>query len=179
MLSSSSIKIETPRLYLHPLSYEQLQQYLRLDFSLEDGLGLERYERIIAPALMEAFHESILPAAAKAKDDLLYVTLWTIIVKEKKRMVGDMCFKGGPNEAGEIEIGYGTYPDFCCNGFMTEAVSAIIKWAFQQPGVNYIVAETDDDNFASQKILLRNNFMQQKQIDKMLRWRLDNLSTKP
>ena len=119
-----------------------------------------------------------MPAAATAKDDLLYVTLWTIINKQNNTMVGDLCFKGAPNEAGEIEIGYGSYPDFCGNGFMTEAVGAIVKWAFQQRGVNTIIAETGDDNPGSHKILFKNNFEQYKQTGKMRWWRLGNFGIK-
>ncbi len=88
-------------------------------------------------------------------------------------MVADVCFKGMPNAAGEIEIGYGTYDEFQGKGFMTEALGAMIEWAFSQPGVKTMLAETDQTNEASHRTLLKNNFKQDKEVDKMIWWKLD------
>jgi len=41
---------------------------------------------------------------------------------------------------------------------MTEAVTAMIGWASEQIGVNYIEAETDPDNKASQRVLEKTGF---------------------
>jgi [ribosomal protein S5]-alanine N-acetyltransferase len=171
------MKLESSRLNLQMLSYAQLLQYLQLDFSLEKALELKHYPRTMSVALIEAFHESILPAVADATIELPFVTLWTIIDKASKTMVGDLCFKGMPNEAGEVEIGYGTYPSFEHQGYMTEAVNTICKWALQQPRVMTIIAETSNDNAASHRILLKNNFQQYKQVDKMLWWRLNKTTS--
>lgn len=88
-------------------------------------------------------------------------------------MVADFCFKGTPNRAGEIEIGYGTYEEFQGNGFMTEALGAMIAWAFSQPNVNTILAETDQTNEASHSTLVKNNFKQYKVVDAMIWWKLN------
>lgn len=41
---------------------------------------------------------------------------------------------------------------------MTEAVQAMCKWALEQENVSCIIAETDIDGFASQRILQRCGF---------------------
>ena len=61
----------------------------------------------------------------------LFSTLWTIILKEENKMVGDLCFVGEPDAEGEIEIGYGTYDEFRKRGYMTEAVNGMINWAIK------------------------------------------------
>jgi [ribosomal protein S5]-alanine N-acetyltransferase len=42
-----------------------------------------------------------------------------------------------------VEIGYAVMPPFQGRGYATEMVRAIVKWAFQQPGVGKVVAETE------------------------------------
>lgn len=173
MTHSHHLVLETERLWIQPLSFDQLRQYIQLDHSLEESLGLNPNERTLPGEMKEAMEQVILPQAAAAGPDLVYSTLWTIIDKEKKIMVGDLCFKGAPNAAGEIEIGYGTYRDFQGRGFMTEALGAITHWALQQPGVRAILAETDAENKSSHKTLSKNRFAVYQKVENMLWWRRD------
>ena len=165
--------LETERLVIQPLSYDQLLNYTALNNALEDCLGLNLYPRSVPDELKEALEQVILPQVAEPGRNPLYATLWTVIEKEQKLMVADLCFKGAPNAQGEVEIGYGTYPDFQGRGYMTEAIRALTQWAFRQPGVKAILAETDEANVASHKTLSRNCFSVYKQVDKMRWWRLD------
>jgi len=87
-------------------------------------------------------------------------------------MVGDLCIVGEPNEAGEIEIGYGTYDEFQGKGFMTEMVGGIIEWAKTQPFVKSIVASTNKTNTASFKVLQKNKFIKVGETDTLLIWKL-------
>ena len=166
------MKLETERLIIFPLSHEQLNLYLQAENRLEETLGLHKGNRTISVELMDALKETILPAVFSSSN-YLYSTLWTIVYKERNQMVGDFCFKGIPNQAGEIEIGYGTYEEFQGNGFMTEALGAMVEWAFRQPNVKTLLAETDQTNEASHRTLLKNNFKQYKVVDAMIWWKLD------
>ena len=115
---------------------------------------------------------SDLNVADKTKD-YLYSTLWTLILKDANKMVGDICIFGEPNEKGEIEIGYGTYEEFENKGYMTEAVNGIIEWAKSQSNVLSIVASTEKENIGSYKILQKNNFIKIGEIDSLLGWKLE------
>jgi [ribosomal protein S5]-alanine N-acetyltransferase len=165
------MKLETRRLIIFPLTYEQLLLYVQAENKLEKELSLNEGNRTVPPALRDAFIETILPAVADPENDYLYSTLWTIVSKEHNQMVADLCFKGEPNEQGEIEIGYGTYEEFQGNGYMTEAIAAIANWAFVQPKVKTILAETDQQNIASHRILEKNNFKTYQTTEAMLLWR--------
>lgn len=147
--------IETERLILKPLTYEQLVKYIKCDNSLEIELNLNETSRTISSELKEAFEQTILPNVADNSKNYLYSTLWTAISKIENKMVGDLCIVGEPNANGEIEIGYGTYDEFRNKGYMTEIVSGIIKWAKTQSEVKSIVASTDKTNRASFKVLER------------------------
>ena len=165
--------IETERLILKPLTYEQLIKYIKADNSLEIELNLNSTSRVISPELKEAFEETILPNVADKTKDYLYSTLWTLILKDANKMVGDICIFGEPNEKGEIEIGYGTYEEFENKGYMTEAVNGIIEWAKSQSNVLSIVASTEKENIGSYKILQKYNFIKIGEIDSLLGWKLE------
>jgi [ribosomal protein S5]-alanine N-acetyltransferase len=164
--------IETERLILKPLTYDQLIKYVKADNSLEAELNLNETSRLISPELKEALEQTILPNVADSNKNYLFSTIWTIILKEQNRMVGDLCFIGEPNEDGEIEIGYGTYEEFRGNGFMTEAVKGAIHWARNQPKVKSIFASTDKRNVASFLVLQKNNFIKVGETETLFNWRL-------
>ena len=101
----------------------------------------------------------------------LYHTFWFLVRKSDRIVVGSALFKGAPDDNGEVEIGYGLGKRFEHNGYMTEAVDTICKWALRQNGIVHVIAETDVDNFASQNILKRCGFSLYRQADTCW-WRL-------
>jgi len=163
--------LETQRLLLFPLTYTQLLKYIRNDYTLEKELHLNKTLRTISPDLQEALKLGILPNVMDKRKNYLYHTLWTMILRAENRMVGDLCFKGKPNAAGEIEIGYGTYEADWSKGYMTEAVGAMIQWAATQPKVKFITAETEKTNLASFKVLEKNGFEKESEINNLFVWR--------
>ena len=164
--------IETERLILKPLTYDQLVKYTKANNSLEEELALNKTSRTISPELQEAFEKTILPNVADKTKNYLYSTLWTAILKSENKMVGDLCIVGEPNANGEIEIGYGTYDEFQNKGFMTEIVNGIIVWAKTQALVKSIIASTDKTNNASFKVLEKNNFLKSGETDTLFHWKL-------
>lgn len=145
--------IETVRLSLKPLNYDQLVKYTKCDISLEAELNLNETSRTISPELKEALEQSILPNVADETKKYLYFTLWTAISKAKNRMIGDLCIVGEPNADGEIQIGYGTYNDFQGKGFIKEIAGGIIEWTKTQKIIKAIIASTDKENTAFIKVL--------------------------
>ena len=165
--------IETERLILKPLTYDQLVKYTKCDNSLEAELNLKETSRTISPELKEAFEQTILPNVADKSKNYLYSTLWTGISKAENKMIGDLCIVGEPNLEGEIEIGYGTYDEFQGKGFMTEIVGGIIEWTKTQQVVKSIIASTDKTNTASFKVLEKNNFIKIGETETLLNWKLE------
>jgi [ribosomal protein S5]-alanine N-acetyltransferase len=164
--------IETKRLILKPLTYEQLIKYSKADNSLEEELGVSESGRIISDELREALEQTILPSVADPTKNYLFSTLWTAIAKETNQMVGDLCFYGEPNEKGEIEVGYGVYEAQRNKGYMTELLCGMISWAETQANVVSIFASTDKDNYSSYKVLQNNNFIKSGETDTLYHWQL-------
>ena len=164
--------IETKRLVIQPLTHDQLLKYIKSDHSLEKELNINETSRTISAELKEAFEQTILPNVADKSKDYLYNTLWTIVSKSEKKMVGDICIVGEPNSDGEIEIGYGTYDEFQRQGFMTEAVGGMILWAKSQYKISSIIASTEKENIASFTILQKNNFLKVGETEILYHWKL-------
>lgn len=165
--------LETNRLILKPLTYAQLLKYIRCDHSLEEELQINPTERSISPELHEALEQNILPNVANSGNNYIYHTLWTAIDKDLQQMVADLCIVGEPNEAGEIEIGYGTYDEFQGKGYMTEMVAGIIEWTKTQDKVKSITANTENTNTPSFRVLQKNGFAQIGESESLLHWKLE------
>lgn len=71
--------------------------------------------------------------------------------------IGGVGFKGPPRD-GAVEVGYGLAPSARGQGFMTEAVNALVSMAEADPVVMLIEADTDVENLASQHVLERCGF---------------------
>lgn len=110
-------------------------------------------------AEMKLAYSEMLDGCLKAPEQRIWCTIWLLRLNDgSNQILGDLCFKG-LNEDGSVEIGYGIKPAFEGKGFMTEAVTAMAKWASEQPGVSRVEAETDPGNAASQKVLQKAGFV--------------------
>ena len=61
-------------------------------------------------------------------------------------------------EDGKWEIGYHVAKAYTGNGYATEAVKAVLEWAFSHPKVTAVEAETYPDNTASKRVLEKCGF---------------------
>ncbi|MET1056730.1 MAG: GNAT family N-acetyltransferase [Pedobacter sp.] len=173
MTSFDKIRLETSRLYLCPLTYNQLLKYAALDDSLELELRLSPRARELNEDFKNTIETYLIPYINQHPDQILFATIWIIIHREQNIAVGDIGFNAGPSEKGVVEVGYSTYPGYMNQGYMTEALASISAWAFRHPGVNIIIAQTDRDNVATHRVLNKNNFMPFAEADNFLWWRLD------
>lgn len=73
-------------------------------------------------------------------------------------LCGDIGFKGPADKKGMVEIGYSVLPQYQGEGFATEMVSGIVRWANRQPSVKQIEAEVNIENKASIRVLEKNDF---------------------
>lgn len=165
-----STMIETTRLTLIPLTLSQLYLHIEDNYQLEKTLGLKKgHRQVVEPVLSIITHFTI-PRLQDPALDPLYHTMWLAIDRQKRQFVAEAKFKGEPDETGTIEIGYGTYPAFHRQGYMTEMVGGLVNWAEQQPGIQRIVADTEAENVASQKVLSTNKFRLFDRVEYMLWW---------
>lgn len=65
---------------------------------------------------------------------------WLVIEKQSRQAAGSVSFGGPPDASGGVLIGYSLYPEHESKGYATEAVVALVQWAFAQPGVKTVRA---------------------------------------
>jgi RimJ/RimL family protein N-acetyltransferase len=71
--------------------------------------------------------------------------------------LADPSFQGAadPVAGTVVEIGYTIFPAWQRRGFATEAVAALVEWAFETGGVGAVLASVDEHNAASMAVLAR------------------------
>ena len=81
--------------------------------------------------------------------------VWYVILLEDhhRKLVGLVAFKGPPDQQGTIESGYSIVERYQRQGIGTEATRAIMRWAFEDPRVKQITAETFPELQASIKVM--------------------------
>ena len=89
-----------------------------------------------------------------------YFTIPPTDESEPLLAIGNGGFKGGPDALGTVEIGYSVLEEYQRRGYASEAVEALVAWAFLQRGVRRIVAETYPVLIGSIGVLLKTGFRQ-------------------
>jgi ribosomal-protein-alanine N-acetyltransferase len=68
-------------------------------------------------------------------------------------LIGNGGFKGEPDDAGIVEIGYEIASEYWNRGFATQAVRGMIDYAFAHPQIQAVIAHTLAETNASNRVL--------------------------
>lgn len=135
------VHLKTKRLELEPMSDAEIERLIeQSDEEMKKAYG------------------EMLEGCQKDSANRIWYAPWKMSLRGDTKYIGDLCFKG-PAKKNAVEIGYGIEPAYEGKGYTTEAVKAMIEWAFRQSGVYFVEAETEPDNKASQRILEKCGFM--------------------
>jgi ribosomal-protein-alanine N-acetyltransferase len=132
--------VRTDRLNISPFELPAVEAIV-----LGDAAALERLTGAIfpRPATPPPYMTDTLPVVRerlRAHPDETAWWNWLIVERETGSAVGSVAFGGRPDPDGAVLIGYAMYPEFEGRGYATEAVRAMIGWAFHQPGVKVVRA---------------------------------------
>lgn len=83
---------------------------------------------------------------------------WTIADKQTDAMIGAIGFTT-ESQSMRAELHYDLAKEYWGQGITTEAIAAAVHYAFDVLGAVRVEALTTKDNIASQKVLLKNNFI--------------------
>ncbi|MBQ8680631.1 MAG: GNAT family N-acetyltransferase [Treponema sp.] len=133
--------IETERLRIYPATQNQMEIFIKTQ----------------TDEILKAAYTEMLENCLKFPDKWEWYAAWFIELNNGTH-IGEMCFKG-LNSNGVAEIGYGISEEYRRQGYATEAVNAVTAWAFQNPNVTAIEAETDAENVASKRVLEKCGFI--------------------
>ncbi len=99
---------------------------------------------------------------------------WVILRKEDDHLLGAV---GVRVDGHKVELGYVLAKKFWGQGFMTEAIKAVVNWALKEEGIYTVWAVCDVENLASARVMEKSG-MQQEGI--LRRWTMHpNRSNEP
>ena len=163
------LTLETERLRLVACTAELAEALTNDRGEAEDLLGAE-----IPAGWPTDELAAFLPVYARelaADPELLGYGVWLVLDPLEGTLVGDSGFKGKPAD-GVVELGYSTAGPYRGRGFAFEAAQALVEWAFSQPGIKRVVAETEPDNAHSIRVLEKLGMRRLGEENGMLRWEL-------
>src|SRR5262245_20444098 len=82
---------------------------------------------------------------------------WAITLKDQPGLIGAICIRN-LSDRKTAELGYELHPDNQGKGYMQEAITLVIRFAFDRIGLSLLEAYSHKDNSASTKLLLKNGF---------------------
>jgi|GEM_PF-1250691 len=144
------------RLVLRPLSAAELLVYADEPSRLAESL-----QCLPVPPHPDFFRAIVRRQAERASadpDNLGWHTFYLMIDPAERAVVGSIDFKNIPSTNGTVEIGYGVDDRWRGRGYATEAAAMMADAAFATGRVRRVVAETEDGNPASDRVLLGAGF---------------------
>ena len=132
--------LETRRLKIYASTQEIMEQFIKTQTIY----------------VLKAAYTEMLNGCLRNPDQWEWYAIWMIELKDGTH-IGELCFKGLSAD-GIAEIGYGISEEYRNNGYATEAVKAVLDWAFAHQEVIAVEAETDPNNTASKRVLEKCEF---------------------
>ena len=132
--------LETRRLKIYASTQEIMEQFIKTQ----------------TIDVLKAAYTEMLNGCLRNPDQWEWYAIWMIELKDGTH-IGELCFKGLSAD-GIAEIGYGISEEYRNNGYATEAVKAVLDWAFAHQEVIAVEAETDPNNTASKRVLEKCEF---------------------
>ncbi|PAQ14224.1 GNAT family N-acetyltransferase [Bacillaceae bacterium SAOS 7] len=149
------MKIETQRLFVIPCTKETVKMAISQKY--DNGPQISSYLKQL-----------------EQDSSFMYWGTWLVVQKDDGVVVGDIGFKGKPDEKKVVAVGYGFLESYWNRGYATEAVGALIQWGFRTGKVDKIVAETQHDNDGSIRVLEKLGMKKVNLTDSMIDWELDS-----
>lgn len=97
--------------------------------------------------------------------------MYVIVRSDDDQAIGGIGWHGPPS-AGSVEIGYDLCESARGNGYATEALRSAARWALDQPGVDVVLARTEEENVASQRVMERAGFVRIETDEDLLHYEL-------
>ena len=149
--------LQTERLLIVPLPLHVIRQRLETAEFEAEIMADHGPLTVTFPAAWPGDPLPMFPALAAHYDPVAAGSV--LIRRDDLRAIGMMGGKGGPDDAGDLEIGYGLNPEAWNRGYATEALRALLPHWRAWEGVRGIRAETATGNPASARVLEKCGFV--------------------
>lgn len=154
MLSEFPI-LKTPRLILRAI-HQSDAQFVHRNFS---DFQTVLYSNALEPPSLEKVEQMIDKWQENFKQQ--QVIRWGITIKEQNLVIGSCGYKKIITKHRRAEIGYEIFVEYRRQGFMSEALNAVIQFGFEIIELNRIEATVNSDNLASILLLKKLGFTEE------------------
>ncbi|HAH53933.1 MAG TPA: N-acetyltransferase [Flavobacterium sp.] len=147
--------LETGRLYLRRVVKEDVNEI----FALRSNQEIMKYiPRPLVKTLEDALaHIAMIDEKIENNEGIN----WAITLKNSSKLIGIIGHYRIKPEHYRAEIGYMLLPDYQGKGIISEAIMEVVNYGFKVMNLHSIEAIIDPDNFASERVLLKNGFVKE------------------
>lgn len=164
------IELKTERLRITPLNPGRLTLLLADKGELERRLGL-RPSGVLLDANTHEAISGLRQEGLRNQNAWVWYTYWLIVHISDNVAIGGLCFMKKLDVDGLVEVGYGIDAAYANNGYMTEALSAVVSWAKEQDEVVTVMAACEVENIASARVLENCGFLISNQDEELIYWK--------
>ena len=142
-----------PRIRLHPFSPDDLIALIDGAAEFEARIGIRLADGVRDFFVSGDVPQTWLDALRASTSTDSWRHGFAVVERETETIIGTAAFKGPPDAEGVVEIAYGIVPAKENQGFATEAATALVAFALDEPRVRTIRAHTLPTPNASTHVL--------------------------
>lgn len=145
--------IETERLLLKEINESYVNDILKI----RSDETINQYVQRVSPKNNYDALQFILTIKERTKNNQTFY--WGISLKDQSNLIGTICLWNFSEDRMVAEVGYELLPDYHRKGIMSEALKAVLDFAFNELHLQEIVAMTHKLNENSKGLLLKQGFV--------------------
>jgi len=149
------MKLETERLILKPIDESNVEDILKI----RSNKTTNQFVKRIPPKTNYDALDFILTIKKRVQNNETFY--FGITYKNQQNLLGTICLYRFSEDRTEAEVGYELLPDYHRKGIMSEALSAVLNFGFNELNLQEILAFTNKFNENSKDLLLKHDFVLQ------------------
>ncbi|WP_143885393.1 GNAT family N-acetyltransferase [Chryseobacterium binzhouense] len=150
------MKLETERLSLKPINESHVEDILKI----RSNEMVNRFVQRVSPKTNYDALDFILTIKKRVQNNETFY--FGITYKNQQNLLGTICLYRFSEDRTEAEVGYELLPDYHRKGIMSEALSAVLDFGFNELNLKEILAFTNMFNENSKGLLSKHDFVLQK-----------------
>lgn len=147
------MKLETERLILKDINENHVEDILKI----RSNEVINQFVQRNSPKNNYDALQFILTIKERTQNNQTYY--WGISLKDQTHLIGTICLWNFSEDRKTAEVGYELLPDHHRKGIMSEALTAVLNYGFNQLHLQEIVAMTNTFNENSKGLLLKHDFV--------------------
>ncbi|MDQ0593243.1 ribosomal-protein-alanine N-acetyltransferase [Chryseobacterium ginsenosidimutans] len=147
------MKLETERLLLKEIDESNVEDILKI----RSNEIINQFVQRNSPKNNYDALQFILTIKEKTRNNKTFY--WGISLKDQPDIIGTICLWKFTEDRKTAEVGYELLPDYHRKGIMSDALTAVVNFGFNDLDLQEIVAMTNKFNENSKGLLLKHDFI--------------------